>query len=296
MATVARFKRGRMISESILESGDLMDQPYWVRWLWLGILLKADNSGWIRDHMGLFRNSILSASAPNGARTGPKSPGTGAISTAIELFVRRRMLEPRQLTFISGYQITNWSAGQKLKSYKPSREDEDEDEMKIPPSPPLERGDERGSDSAAPREEPEVPDEVLRFAFDVLRAESDEQTFETLRRLKTRPEDLAGWRAALDEARSMRQIFDPVAYVRRHFLERRTAAETGCFGRPAPKADRDLDSDLAYARAMAAKTAAVKRDAEAARAESAGWRPGEAEMPRFRRTPETPQDANGGAT
>jgi len=115
-----RFDRGRMISKSILTSGDLVDLPIWQRWLWMGLILMADNAGLVRHNLSTFRSVILL-----GTRISPTQ-----IEQALSTFQTRNMLSSRTLGDVSYWQITNFSAGQRLKDRETplEREREREDE------------------------------------------------------------------------------------------------------------------------------------------------------------------------
>ena len=124
----------RMIHSSILTSADLADVPPIGRWLWLGLILSADQAGQGRVRLSYCRNVLLYNLSTHISYTN--------ILKFFSIFCRRDMLAyslstPLGLpqhslgTVIITYQLTNWRKHQQLRSYKPTAQDEVEDEGKM---------------------------------------------------------------------------------------------------------------------------------------------------------------------
>ena len=113
--------RGRMIGRGFFTSADLTDQPAWVRILWAGLVVFADDSGLIRDNERFFRGTLLCGLGIRRDR----------LLSAIGTFIARGMLSICQAKGVSHYQVTNFKTHQKLKWNKKAREDEGEDGREV---------------------------------------------------------------------------------------------------------------------------------------------------------------------
>jgi hypothetical protein len=105
--------RRRMIHDGIFCSGDLVDLPAAARWLWLGLIVYADDDGMFRDNVRFFQRTILS-----GLRVSQER-----ILTWLALFVSRGMLSTCKFNDVSGYRITNFFRFQKLKRHEIENKD-----------------------------------------------------------------------------------------------------------------------------------------------------------------------------
>jgi hypothetical protein len=219
-----------MISESILDSGDLIDLPYWADKLWLGLILLADNSGWIRADSHRLRARCM-------LKRAHRMPALAQVERAISTFVARSMLVPCRMEGVSGYRLTNFSAGQRLRDRTSSKNrhgdgDGDGD------------GDGEGGDCKTIAHEKPTAEEPKRSApaepispvqvgivefYEVQFCMPAWEAREVVDTLRPTEADLPGWADALRAAKAS-NLRDFRAYVRSRAKKFRTAEEA--FGKP----------------------------------------------------------------
>lgn len=261
--------RRRMIWDTIFSSGDLCDLPAAARWLWLGLIIFADDSGLVRENVHFFQRTILFGLRVSRER----------IRSWLALFEARGMLASCNLNGVTYYQITNFFSFQKLKFPEGKNKDLRNrtctlsagrtQKMKIdgdhqalsghfqshksaPPNDPTSKvrgkrreGKRRGGDalSCAESHPPgisrhseasgEAPKTVVEWYSRELCMDPPEAE-ETVHRLGVTEADLEGWQQALEDARKQ-GLRDPRSYVRSRALRWRSADEAfpnGKAGRP----------------------------------------------------------------
>lgn len=223
-----RFQPGRMISRSLYTSGDLVDQPAWVRLLWSGLIVFANEDGMIRDNIRFFSGTILAGLGIRPHR----------IRNALDTLTERRCISREILDDVSWLRITNFHHGQRLKWREREREidgkGKGEGSARDRSAP---GGRTQGGRAQAPPT-PEVgetdpaPTEAFRVAAEFLNLELCADGQEAVVALNRLHLDDAGlrefvrsFREALERIRSKGQMADPRAYVRSRALRFKTATE-----------------------------------------------------------------------
>lgn len=118
--------RCRMIYDSIFSSPDLIDLPATARWLWLGMIVYADDNGMLRAHSGFLYHTIM---------TGTRTSQT-RIRQFLSTFETRSMITPCTFEGISYYKITNFFRYQRLREGKGREENRREGKVCSPQTTP----------------------------------------------------------------------------------------------------------------------------------------------------------------
>lgn len=98
----------RLVNTDVFTSADLIDQPAWVRLLWIGMICFADQTGYVTASEVALNAKVLS-----GLRIRPHR-----IRTALDTLATRRCIASEIVEGVKYYRLTNFSKFQRFKRQK----------------------------------------------------------------------------------------------------------------------------------------------------------------------------------